>query len=116
MRLALVIVGLFFLVLTVRSHARDLNYQEKVVLAPMKKSIEVRQYMMEKINPRDLSFRDFLSYQVLKNSCVLVNEKIEYIHNASEDYKNQAKELATLYTLCSEGILGLSHIYIDQKS
>tara|TARA_R110002072_G_scaffold276051_1_gene437611 strand:+ start:373258 stop:373623 length:366 start_codon:yes stop_codon:yes gene_type:complete len=114
-KLALFIVGMFFLVLTVRSHARDLNYQEKLTLAPLKKSVEVRSYMMDKINPKDLSFRDFLAYQVLKNSCILIEKKVEYIQNAPEDYKNQAKELGALYSLCSEGILGLSHIYIKQK-
>lgn len=113
MRLALVILGVFFFVMTVRSHARPLTYKEKIALIPTEKTFKVNKFMVEKIIPQDLDFHDFISYKLLKKSCEPLMKKHQSIIDATDELSDQADELIKLYGICAEGTLGLTNLYIS---
>lgn len=113
MKLALIILGLFFLSLTVRS--RELTLAEKAVLVSYKKSVEVKNFMQNKIITSDLSMRDYIGFLALRRSCDPVKIMVDHIESRDDDFDDQSKNLGPLMNACEKGSLGLTHLYIGQQ-
>ncbi|MFT6071421.1 MAG: hypothetical protein ACJAT2_001600 [Bacteriovoracaceae bacterium] len=113
MKLALIILGLFFLSLTVRS--RELTLSERGVLLGLQKSSEIKTYMTDKIIKTDLSMRDYIGFLALRRACDPVNILVRHIEKQDENFKDQSKSLAPLMNACEKGSLGLTHLYIGQN-
>lgn len=112
-KLALIILGLFFLSLTVRS--RELTLSERGVLLGLKKSNEIKIYMTDKIVKTDLSMRDYIGFLALRRACDPVNLFVDHIEKQDDELKDQSKNLIPLMNACKSGSLGLTHLYIGQK-
>ena len=113
MKLALIILGLFFLSLTVRS--RELNLSERVILSNYNKTVEVKSFMETKIIKTELSMRDYIGFLALRKSCDPVRLMIGHIKNQEEDFKDQAKILSPMMLACQNSVIGLGHLYIGQQ-
>lgn len=113
MKLALIILGLFFLSLTVRS--RELTFAERLTISNYKKTNEVKSFMEIKIKKTDLSMRDYIGFLALRKSCDPVRLYLGHIENQEDNYKDQSKMLGPLMLACQNGSLGLSHLYIGQQ-
>jgi hypothetical protein len=94
--------------------SRELNYQEKAATLTHPKAIKVKDYMEQNIDQRQLSIPEFVSFNILKRSCLPVDGLIKKIQNEDEEYPDQSKLLISLGHLCSEGALGLTALYVDQ--
>jgi len=112
MKLAAAILFLFFLSFTLES--RELTYKEKLIFNSTEKTITVKNFMEIQIRPGDLSFKDYLSYQIMKKGCLPLESSFKKIEQA-EELKDQSKKLSKLYNVCSESALGLGHLFIMQK-
>ncbi len=113
MKLALVILGLFFLSLTVRS--RELTFSERTVLTGHKTTKTVKTFMETHIKKTDLSMRDYIGFLALRKSCDPVGLMIDYIKNQKDDYPDQSKKLAPMYSACEKGSLGLAKLFVKQQ-
>lgn len=94
--------------------ARELSFSEKTTLINYKKINFVKNHVIKKIIVDELSLGEFLSYKVLKNSCSPLDQLLEEINNADSEYDDQSKRLATLVSICSQGVIGLSELKINQ--
>lgn len=111
MRMAFFLLGLFFVFVSVRS--RELTPNERLVLLPYEKNTKkVRQYFLDNIDTTNLSWSDWISYKTLVRSCDPLNLHLLKIERSPSEYEDQAKSLAALYGVCSEGTLNLAHLYI----
>jgi hypothetical protein len=115
MRVAFTILFIFLISFSIRSQARELSLKEKAALINLEKTINVKQYIEGSIPLPDLPLSEYLSYKVLKNSCSPLVSLLDKIQVEDESYKDQAKKLATLYGVCSHGVIGLTEIYINHK-
>ena len=113
MKLALIILGLFFLSLTVRS--RELTFSERGVILGLQKSSVIKSYMVDHIIKTDLSMRDYIGFLALRRACDPVNLLVRHIDKQEDDYKDQSKSLIPLMSTCEKGNLGLTHLYIGQR-
>lgn len=113
MKLALIILGLFFLSLTVRS--RELTFAERSILFHYSKTVEVKTFMESKIIKSDLSMRDYIGFLANRKSCDPVKLMSQHIENQDDDFKDQSKKLAPLMSACEKGAIGLGHLYISQQ-
>ncbi|MBT3584350.1 MAG: hypothetical protein HN509_05570 [Halobacteriovoraceae bacterium] len=102
-------------VLSFSLSARELTAGEKLVLTTLERTTKVRTYMQDNIRTEDLSFRQYLSFQLLKKSCLPLELTIAKIEKEETEYKDQSKFLLGLYTTCSEGTLSLSNLFIEQQ-
>lgn len=115
MRLALIILGIFFLSLTVRSaNGREPNYQEKVIIGTYKRTHKVKSYMQDNINPDLLSFSEYLSFQLMKKACAPMDYALKQLEKRDQEYPDQTHNLVKAYGVCSEATHGLSSLYIQQ--
>ncbi|OIQ15931.1 MAG: hypothetical protein BM556_16685 [Bacteriovorax sp. MedPE-SWde] len=115
MKVAFAILCLFFISFAFQSHARDLNIREKSVLLNFDKTVKVKTYVEHNISVSDLPLSQYLSYKVLKNSCRPVIASIAKIEGADEEYKDSSEKLASMMNVCSQGVIGLTNLYIDQQ-
>jgi hypothetical protein len=113
MKLALIILGIFFLSLTVRS--RELSLSERGVLLGLHKTSEIKSFMIDKIIKTDLSMRDYIGFLALRRSCDPVNILVRHIEKQGEELGDQSKGLTPLMSACEKGTLGLGHLYIGQN-
>jgi hypothetical protein len=72
--------------------------------------------MLQNIDQRQLSIPEFVSYRIMKKSCQPMASLMIKIEEESEDFADQAKILTTLKHLCSDGVLGLSALYVNQET
>ncbi len=103
-----------FIFLINNSFGRDLNYQEKLALLTYKNTVSVKDFMVRRIDPQQLSIPDYLSFSILKKSCTPLNLLLRKIQNENEDFKDQSKMVRGFYQACAEGSLGLSAFYVKQ--
>ncbi len=113
MKLAMTLLFLFFLSFGLES--RELTYKEKLVFNSMEKTLRVKAFMEGRIRPGDLSFSDYLSYQIMKKGCLPLEAKFKKVEQADDQLKDQSKGLRKFYSACSESALGLGHLYVVQK-
>lgn len=113
MKLALIILGLFFLSLTVRS--RELTFSEKTVLLNHEKSLSVKTFMENRIVKSKLSMRDYIGFLALRKSCDPINLMIKFVENQKDDFEDQSKKMIPLTTACEKGTISMGHLYIGQQ-
>jgi hypothetical protein len=71
MKLAFILLGLFFALISVRSGARELTKQEKLAMIPWQQNTQVvKAYMQDNTLVRNLNFADRLAFSALKQSCL----------------------------------------------
>ena len=115
MKLAYVLLGLFFLVVTVRSDGRELLFTEKAVILPLKKTMKVRSYMLEKVNIDDLSMIELITWRLFKKSCLPIEKSLEKIKGEGEKFPDYSAVLMRNYVVCSEGVISMTHHYVKQN-
>ncbi|MBK22815.1 MAG: hypothetical protein CME70_02325 [Halobacteriovorax sp.] len=113
MKLAIIILGLFFLSLTVRS--RELTLSERTILSGHKTAATVKTFMEAHIKKTDLSMRDYIGFLALRKACDPVNLMIKFIENQKDDYPDQSKKLVPVSSACEKGSLGLAKLYVKQQ-
>lgn len=116
MKLALIILGLFFISLTVRS--RELSVTERAALISLKKTTNLKKFFEAKINRDDLGISDYIAFSVLRRSCDPLNLMLKHIGNQDEDseaIKDKAKALLVLMNGCEKGTISMSSLYIEQQ-
>ncbi len=112
MRWVFAILALFFISFAFNSQSRELTYKEQATLLPLAKTLRVQEYMLKYIQPRDLGFSDYLSYQVLKNGCVPLAKLRTRIEAEAPEFADQSEELLKGYAICAESVLGLTDMHI----
>lgn len=110
------ILCVFFISFAFQSNARELNIKEKTVLLNLDKTMSVKNYMEHHINVQDLALSDYLKLKVLKNSCNPLFTKVNKIENAPEDHKDQSSKLSTLLNICSQGVIGITNLFVGQQN
>jgi hypothetical protein len=115
MKVAFAILCLFFISFAFQSHARELTIREKTSLLNFDKTIKVKTYAENNIVVSDLPLSQYLSYKVLKNSCRPVVAELQKIENAGDELKDRSKNLSKMMNVCSQGVIGLTNLYIDQQ-
>ena len=96
-------------------NARELTRKEKLVITTLERTDAVKGWMTKSIKVRDLSFSDYLSYQVLRKSCDPLRLGLVAIEKAGEELPDQSEKLLASYLACAEGALGLSKLYVTQQ-
>ncbi len=94
--------------------ARDLTVQERLVLSTYERTEEVFNFAIDHIDTSLLSWSERLSFSFLRRSCRSLEQKIEQILRADNDYPDQSSSLSRRYLACSEGTLSLTKMFIDQ--
>lgn len=112
---ALVVTFLFLGLIFESAEARAFTNRERLVLLSYDRTLEVFQYAQDNIDESRLSWADWMSYRLLKRSCVLVDQKIAEIKNAADDFPDQSESLSARYAACAEGVLSTVKLYIDQR-
>jgi len=115
MKVAFAILCLFFISFAFQSHARELTIREKTALLNFDKTIKVKNYVESNIVVNELPLTQYLSYKVLKNTCRPVTSELVKIDNASDDLKDRSKTLVKMMSVCSQGVIGLTNLYIEQR-
>lgn len=115
MRLAYILLGMFLLFAGLRVKARELSPTESLALVPLKKTMSVKEYMEEELGNTRLSFTQTLSFRTLKLSCLLLDSTLERIAAQTSEYPDQSQLILQQYALCSEGVLGLSQLYVKTR-
>ena len=93
--------------------ARELTGQEKLSLATLQRTLNIKEYMRMNISEDDLSWRQWGEYQLLLKSCAPVISRREKILAASDDLPDQSQKLHVLYNACQEGVLSLTRLYTE---
>ncbi|MCO4792605.1 MAG: hypothetical protein KC493_02745 [Bacteriovoracaceae bacterium] len=96
-------------------NARDLTPKEQLVLLPLPKTMSVKNFMEKSIVVEDLSFKDYFAFQLLKKSCLPLELLLDTINKKEETFPDQASKIVTSYQICSEGSLGLGHLFVKQQ-
>lgn len=112
MKLAFILLGIFFFIVSVRTQSRELKLSEKIIITQWKKSSTVLEYMSNNTQLSNLGRLDRFGFHALKKSCLPLVGHIEKIEDESEDYPDQTKYLTQLYTLCGQGMLNITNLYI----
>lgn len=94
--------------------SRELNNQERLSLVPLKRTLEVKRIVEEQIPVRDLSFGEYLRYNILKKACLPLTELVKKIEKEVATYPDQSKNIITFYGACSESVLSLTHLYFNK--
>lgn len=116
MKLAFILLGLFFAFITVRSEARELTKPERLALIPWQQNTElVKTFMENKTLIKKLSFTERLAFSALKQTCFPLTKHLEVIDQEEEAFPDQTQFILQLYALCSEGTMGLSRLYIKTQ-
>lgn len=115
MKLAFLLLGIFLVFVSVRTEARDLTTEERLALLPWQNTKVVKSYMEEKTPANQLSWSDRLAFEALKKSCRPLELHLDKIEGEEESYPDQTRVILQLYTLCSEGTMGLSRLYIKAQ-
>ncbi|EQC50975.1 hypothetical protein [Bacteriovorax sp. DB6_IX] len=63
----------------------------------------------------ELPLSQYLSYKVLKNSCRPVFSELQKIEHGTEELKDRSQKLSKLMNVCSQGVIGLTNLYIEQR-
>lgn len=116
MKLAFILLGVFFFLVTMRVQSRELTEQEKLALIPWENTRVVRNFMAEETKLSNLGWVDRLGFGALTKTCEPLVKHIQKIEGEIPDYPEQSKTLIQLYALCSEGTMGLSRLYIKSIS
>ena len=98
-----------------RTEARTLDLTERAMVSNYARTKNVSEFMIGHINPNDLAISEYITYQVLKNSCNPLENKLADIGNASKKYESQSKKLGELMDICSQATIGLTSLYLEHK-
>lgn len=109
MKIAFVLVFAFFISMAARS--RDLSYKERMAVLAHKNHIELNNFFSEQIDPQGLPLNEYISYNVLKKSCLPLSAHLTKIDERDDQYPDQSIKLRLLYEGCMEGTLALGHLY-----
>ncbi len=109
MKIAFVLVFAFFVSMAARS--RELTYKERMAVLASKNHIELSTFFVDHIDPQGLPLNEYISYNVLKKSCVPLTLHLKKIENEDEEFKDQSIKLRVFYEGCMEGTLALGHLY-----
>lgn len=115
MKLAFVLLGLFFFFVSMRMDARELTRSESLALIPFEKNKMVKSYFEENTDLQNLSYWDTLQFYTLKQSCLPLTAHINKISEEDSEYPDQTDFLLKLYGVCTEGNMGLAKLYIRAK-
>ncbi len=115
MKLAFILLGLFFVFISVRTEARELTQEETLALIPYKNAQVVKTYMESTTPKRQLSWNDRLAFEAFRKACVPLELHLDKVEREVQEYPDQTKIILQLYALCSEGTMGLSRLYIKTK-
>lgn len=99
---------IFFL--SFQLHARPLNSQEQLSLLNFDQSLQVMKYMVDEIDPRLLTFRQRLGFEITKRACSPVQVLVDSI-KANEELEDQSQNLLSLMYGCLSGVVNLSDLY-----
>lgn len=93
------------------ARSRELSYKERMATLAAKNHIELSQFFVDQIDPQGLPLNEYISYNVLKKSCLPLQAQFKKIDHADEELEDQSKKLRVLYEGCMEGTLALGHLY-----
>lgn len=102
---------LFFMAST---QARELTAKEKLVLTNKDRTLFVLSESMGQIVESRLGIRDRILYRALGLACRPLEQLIERIELADEDYPDQSERLGQMYLACSEGALSMARMHLNQ--
>jgi hypothetical protein len=108
LRLALFVI--VFLLQTLPAQARVLNAQEQLSLINYEKSVTVMNYMIQEIDPRLLTFRQRLNFQVSRLACAPVKQLVDQIQ-AAQEMEDQSQNLLMLMYGCLSGVVNVTDLY-----
>lgn len=109
MKIAFVVVFAFFVSMAARS--RDLTYKERMAVLASKNHIELSTYFADQIDPQSLPLNEYISFNVLRKSCLPLTLHLNKIEEQNEEFKDQSVKLRVYYIGCMEGTLALGHLY-----
>lgn len=109
MKIAFVLVFAFFVSMAARS--RELTYKERMAVLASKNHIELNTFFADEIDPQGLPLNEYISFNVLKKSCLPLSTHLRKIEEQDDQYKDQSIKLRLLYEGCMEGTLALGHLY-----
>ena len=115
MKLAYLLLGLFLIIISVRTNARDLKPTEKAVILLNQRAIEVQEHFVDSVDEDALNFAEFMLYQASKRGCVPFQTLVKKIGGEAEDFPDQSAKLMSLYQVCSESALTITHFYTKQN-
>lgn len=115
MKFAYFLLGVFFIIITVRTDARELKRTEKAVLLLKERTLKIKDFMEINIDQDALKFQDYLLFKAAKRGCLSLKKLEEKIEKGDEDFPDKTSRLLALYQLCSESTLTLTHFYTKQN-
>lgn len=121
MKAALILLSLFFLMVTFRARALEItdpSTPEKEELMLIKKEvdtlIEAKDHFVAQIKTRELPIREYLSYGIYRESC---HKLSSFFTEFKENYRSldNSNQLSRHLKSCRQGVDGLAFLYSQQN-
>lgn len=113
MKAALILLSLFFLMVTFRARAMDSDGQNLDV--EIQELLSTNEKLASQINTRNLPIRQYLSFGIYKDSCEKLSTVYLQLKSTSEDSLESSELLARHLKSCRRGVDGLAFLYSQQK-
>jgi hypothetical protein len=115
MKAALILLSLFFLMVTFRARAFD-DSTSSTIERQINSLLETKDQLVSQIDTRSLAIREYLSYGIYKESCIKLSELFTRIKSDSNKFSENSDQLMRHLKSCSQGVDGLAFLYSQQKT
>lgn len=117
MKAALILLSLFFLMVTFRAQAETLDVTDVMYAEEKINSLlETKEHLVSQIDTRELAISEYLSYGIYKESCHNLSNYYLKIKSDSTHYLDRNTQLSRHFTSCAQGVDGLAFLYSRQKT
>jgi hypothetical protein len=104
------LISFFVVFFSLQVHSRPLNNQEQLSVANYQQAMNIMGYMVQEIDPRLLTFRQRLGFEVTKRACTPVKSLVDRIE-AVEVIEDQSQNLFRLMYACLSGVVNVTDLY-----
>jgi hypothetical protein len=116
MKAALILLSLFFLMVTFRSHATVETEDFTPIEKQITQLLNAKDHLVSQIDTRSLPIREYLSYGIYRESCHKLFLEFNRIKSDSTSYPDSSSQLYRHLKSCSQGVDGLAFLYSQQKT
>ena len=117
MKAALILLSLFFLMVTFRAQAETLDGTSvQLIEDKINNLLETKEHLVSQIDTRELAIGEYLSYGIYKESCLNLSNYFVKLKSDTKLNSDKNTQLSRHLNSCTEGVDGLAFLYSRQKT